>query len=416
VLGTARDPIKMARDEDSREPDLEAGPARARYGGKHVPTLMGIFIALVAVAAYFLFFLKPPPPSGPPAVANLSTVEGSVRVKPVGRNDWAKGQARRGLRTGDVVQTDARSGAEITFVTTGNVVRVRPDSVVLVTAEEAAEAGEATSWHVQAGQVNFELKKDTEIVTASARTRATANSTGNINVTEEGGTGVKIFQGSAQVATKQGETINLTENQAVLVDAQGKAGARIELPPAPKLVGPPARAELEYVSAPQATAKLQWEVVRSAQTYRVSMDYNVQQADLLLSAALDEPGIAATVHDLKGLDPGKYFWRVAGVTKEGIDGDFSKVSLFSVVKPPQPEPSTGFPLTFEAAAVLEGILHVKGRTEPGASVTVDGREVKVLPDGSFSEFVKRTENESVVVRATSASGQFAERTRAVAAN
>jgi hypothetical protein len=398
----------------SPAPEPGARPARSPRG-KHLPTLVGILIALVAVGAYFFFFLKTPRPSGPAAVARLTTVEGEVRVKPVGRSDWAKGQASRPLMSGDVVQTDPRSGAEITFFA-GNVVRVHPDSVVLISQGEAELAEEATAWHVQSGQVNFELKKDTDIVTATARTRATANSTGNINVSEQGVTGVKIFRGSAQVATKQGETVSLTDNQAVVVDPRGKAGPKIELPPKPNLVAPAGKAELPYVPPPQATAKLQWEAVHGAQTYRVAMDYNVRQANLLLSAALDQPGIAATTHELPGLDPGSYFWRVAGVSKEGLEGDFSRVSLFSVVKPSPPAPSPGGtpPLTVGAAAVQEGILQVKGRTDPGASVTVDGHEVKVLPDGSFSEFVKRTEKEFVVVRATNANGQFTEQ-RTVAA-
>jgi len=406
----------MAQTNGPNPADEAAARATRSPSWGKLPTIVGLIVALAAVAAYFLFFLKPQPPKGG-TVARLTAVEGNVRVKPVGRTGWVKGQPSQGLATGDVVQTDPRSGAEIAFFT-GNVVRVRADSVVLISEGEAAVAEEATAWHVQTGQVNFELKKDTDIVTATARTRASANSTGNINVTEEGGTGVKIFRGSAQVETKQGETVNLGDNQAVLVDPRGKAGARMELPPAPTLVAPSAKAELPYVPPPRATTRLEWEAVRGADTYRVAMDYNLQQADLLLSAALDQPGIAATAHDLQSLDPGKYFWRVAGVSKEGLEGDFSKVSLFSVLSPPQAAPSAAGPpsLTVDAAAVLEGIVQVKGRTDPGASVTVDGHEVRVLPDGTFSEFVKRNQGESVVVRATSASGQSAEQKRTVSAN
>ena len=128
------------------------------------------------------------------------------------------------------------------------------------------------------------------------------------------------------------------------------------------------------------------------------------------------PGITATAHELQGLDPGSYFWRVAGVSKEGLEGEFSRISLFSVVRPsPEPSPAGGPALTVGAAAMQEGILHVRGRTDPGASVTVDGHEVKVLPDGSFSEFVRSTEKEFVVVRSTSAIGQFTEQKKAVTA-
>src|SRR5262249_24460399 len=157
------------------------------------------------------------------------------------------------------------SGAEITFMT-GNVVRARPDSVILITEGQAAVAEEATAWHVQSGQVNFELKKDTDIVTAAARTRASANSAGNVSITEEGGTGVKIFRGSAQVVTKAGPTVVLGENQAVMVDRGGKAGPTLVLPPTPNVLGPPTKAELPWVPAPRVTAQLQWDVVRGAET------------------------------------------------------------------------------------------------------------------------------------------------------
>jgi hypothetical protein len=217
------------------------------------------------------------------------------------------------------------------------------------------------------------------------------------------------------VETNQGQTVDLAENQAVVVDRQGKAGAKIELPPTPKLLAPAAKAELPYVAPPQPTATLQWEAVRGAETYRVAMDYNVHRAELLLSAALDQPGIASTTHALSGLDAGSYYWRVAGVSKEGLEGDYSRVSLFSVVPAAAPPPAAAPSLTVDATAVLEGVVLVQGRTDRGASVTVDGHEVRVLADGSFSEFVRKTGRGPVVVRATGADGQVTERERTAAA-
>jgi hypothetical protein len=62
--------------------------------------------------------------------------------------------------------------------------------------------------------------------------------------------------------------------------------------------------------------------------------------------------------------------------------------------------------------VAPGILHVGGRTDPGATVLVDGTTVKVLADGSFSEYVRRSGPGEVVIRATGADGQFTEQARA----
>ena len=55
-----------------------------------------------------------------------------------------------------------------------------------------------------------------------------------------------------------------------------------------------------------------------------------------------------------------------------------------------------------------------GRTLAGATVTVDGTAVKVMADGSFSEYVKHSGPGQVVVRATGPDGQFTEQARAVA--
>jgi hypothetical protein len=268
--------------------------------------------------------------------------------------------------------------------------------------------------------VNFSVgEQATEIVTPTVRTTAMKEASGNIDVSDAGDTGVKIFRGQAQLQTKQGQRITLNENQAVQVDAKGKAGARLDLPPPPTLVAPAGRAQLPFVAPPEATATLSWKDVRNASTYRVAMDYNVTQANLLLSAALDEQGIRGTSHDLKGLNVGRYFWRVAAVNKDGLEGAFSRVSYFAVVEPVQPAVAAtpaASPPALALAAVEEvepGVVHVHGRTDPGAKVTVDGHAVSVLPDGSFSEYVRRPERGELVVRTTGQDGKVSEQTRPV---
>ena len=317
-----------------------------------------------------------------------------------------------------MLQTETRAGAQIAF-NSGSTVNVRPDSVVYIGG--SAEASTA-AWRVQSGKVNFSTGDEaTEIVTPTLKTTALQNASGNIDVSEGGETGVKIFRGQAEVETTQGQKIMLSENQAVQVDAAGKAGSRLELPSPPVLVAPAAKARLPFVAPPEATAKLSWNAVKNGTTYRVAMDYNVTQANLLLSAALDEPGITTTVHALKGLNVGRYFWRVSAVNKDGLEGAPSRVSFFAVVEPEVPQPApNATPGLQPPALVLQavdevapGIVHVGGRTDPGAAVTVDGTPVRVMPDGSFSEHVRRVGTGGVRVRATAEDGQFTDQTRAV---
>jgi hypothetical protein len=226
-------------------------------------------------------------------------------------------------------------------------------------------------------------------------------------VSSEGKTGVRIFKGSAEVSTKSGETVVLANNQAVVVDPRGAAGPKIELPPAPTLTAPVAQAELPFVRPPQPSVHLAWSSVGGAARYQVAMDYNVEQAELLLSAAFEPAEVNATAHEMSGLDPGKYFWRVAGVTAEGLEGEFSRVWMFSVA--PIPKASTA-PRLEAGTADLDTVVEVSGRTDAGAKLTIDGQATKVLPDGRFAEHFRKTDRSVVVVRAEGADGQITEET------
>ena len=376
--------------------------------------LFGWSVALVALATYWWLFGRTavPPPGSPNA--RLTGVVGSVRVRPHAQEAWLDGRLSMRLHVGDTVRTEPASGAEISF-DAGSTVRVRPDSIVFVggSAESSTSA-----WRISSGRVNFAVGTGgAEIETPSARTLARANASGQLDVTSTG-TGVKIFQGQAELRTVLGESVSLSGNQAVQVDAAGRAGARQDLPPAPSLLAPATRADLPYAAPPAAVTTLRWTGTPGAATYHVAMDFNVTQADLLLSAALDVPGVRDTAHELTGMDPGRYFWRVAGVTADGLEGQFSRVSLFSIL-PRSPSPSTSPPpeapalLVDALETVAPGVVRVAGRTAPGASLTLNGVAIAVSPDGTFGEYVRLPAAGTVSVRATTRDGRTREQTRRV---
>lgn len=393
-------------------------PARKPFY-KDPLSIIGWGIALASIVAYLYFFVRKPVPKPGQQIARLTGVEGRVKVKENAQEAWGDASLAAQLHVGDVVQTETRAGAEISF-NSGSVVKVRSDSVVYIGG--SAEASTA-AWRVQSGRVNFSVAgESTEIVTPTLRTTALGNATGNIDVGEGGQTGVKIFEGQAEIETTQGQKITLSQNQAVQVDAAGRAGSTVELPPAPTLIAPAPKSRLTVAQAGEPSAKLSWSEVRNGVTYHVALDYNVTQANLLMSAALEESGIKGGRHDVKGLNLGRYFWRVAAVNKDGIEGAFSRVSHFQVVEPeappqPVPTPTPEAPaMTLVLQAVDEvspGIVHVGGRAARGAVVTVNGTPVRVLPDGSFSEFVRHAGPGEVLVRATAEDGQFVEQSRGV---
>ncbi len=394
-------------------PDAEptADPSR-RPSHRDPLSVAGWLVALLALAAYWYFFVHRPTPQLGDEVARLTALRDPVRRKPVAEETWAQARLADRLHVGDIVQTEASGAAEISF-DSGNVVRVRPASVVHIggTAESSTAA-----WRVQTGHINFSVGDQlTEIVTPTARTTAESNSFGDIDVNEAGATGVKVFGGRASVETAQEQRITLLANEAVQVDAAGNAGEKLVLPPPPTLVAPPSRARIPK----DAVARLSWTPSPGGTSYRLAIDYNVTQANLLLSAALDAPGLTDTAHELRGLETGRYFWRVAAVSAEGLEGAFSRTSIFAIV-PPEPRPlasaSPARPrLVLDSVEeVAPGVVLVAGRADARAAVTLNGVAVRVAADGSFSEYLQSGDARELVVRATVPGGAFSEQSRPLA--
>lgn len=372
------------------------------------PLVMGgAATAIIAAGVYFAFFAGPsgPPVVERPEVAGFARLEGGVSVREEVATEWDKAEMDRRLHVRDQVRTDAGAGAEVAF-DNGNVVRVLPSSVVLITDPTTSMAGGGSAWTIESGEANFDLQQGAEITTPGATTSGVAGTVGNIDVSQDGITGIRIFEGSATVATTKGETINLERNQGVRVDADGVAGDKQDLPDPPELTAPPREALVVYAEGQGGSTQLAWTPVPRGITYQVAMDYNVEQAELLLSAALDREGVEESSLQMDRLDRGAYFWRVAAVNSEGMAGAFSRVWQFSVSDPPPPPPQA--PLAIAESAGLGAIVHVAGRVPPGSEVTLDGHPVLVLPDGSFSEYLRRPAGSVVQVRATAPDGSLTE--------
>jgi hypothetical protein len=61
------------------------------------------------------------------------------------------------------------------------------------------------------------------------------------------------------------------------------------------------------------------------------------------------------------------------------------------------------------------ILQIKGHTEPGATVSVNGQPLDVQPDGTFNEFItlEKAGAQDVVVRAVGVNGGISEQHKSV---
>jgi hypothetical protein len=390
-----------------------------------------LFLAVLAIAAVAAIgynsysgrqpqTVQSPEATAPAATtAHFTRIDGSVKVKAVGTFEWVTADNRMVLKKNDLVRTGGGSAAEITFFD-GTVVQVRPDSLITIeeTSEDPSTKRRRVAWHVSSGEVNFQTVRynvpgsATEVSTPTVRGTVGENAAANIRVADTGDSDIRLFRGSARTETKTGQTVELAANEALKVDAGGKAAPKVVLPATPALMFPQHQAEISYRDPAKATTLFGWKAVPDVVTYHLMVD---------TSAFFNRPFVDSKGKDVsrevRGLDEGKYYWRVAAIGKDGTEGAFSEFWRFSVSKPKQTAASGGTapPLALDLLDVRANILQIKGRTEPGASVSVNGQRVDVQSDGSFNEFItlEKMGRQIVLVKATGLNGGVNEQRRPI---
>ena len=384
-------------------------------------------LILVGAGTGIYFYVKSRPatpvatdaPAAPAATttARFTSIDGNVKVRAVGSFEWVTADKDVILKRGDLVKTGSGSTAEISFFD-GTVVHVRPESLITIeeTSENPATKERRVAWHISSGEVTFNAPRrtsegSTEITTPLTRVSTREETEGAIGVRETGESDTRLFRGSAQVEmTKTGDKVVLGPKEAVKVDSDGRASEKVALPSVPQLVSPSDEADLAYADPTKAITPFIWREVPGARSYRLMLDFS----PTFNKPLHDEPVIGATTQPLTGLDVGRYYWRVAAIDAQGNEGGFSEPGRFRV-KQLSNTGATPPALLISSLETRANILQIKGRTEPGATVSVNGQPLDVKADGTFSEFItlEKAGPQNIVILAVGINGGMNKKTERV---
>jgi len=84
---------------------------------------------------------------------------------------------------------------------------------------------------------------------------------------------------------------------------------------------------------------------------------------------------------LSGLSPGTYYWRLKATARSGQTTNWNDQWKFTVVRPGE---SVAIDATeWHVEAIGGNVYIIGGRTQPGMSVSSQGRSVYAGPDGAF---------------------------------
>jgi hypothetical protein len=320
--------------------------------------------------------------------ARFISFEGDVRVIRSATRETIVPSADTELYPGDTVQTQASGRARVSMAD-GSTLVVRPNSTIIVRDNASEDDGKKTNVHVVVDSGQMDVRTDqqpegTKNVVETPKTSSTLSSQTRASFgvsATEGTEEIRINTGSIVATNRAGEKTTLTGGQYVLVKPSGAISQPqklldVPLPSEPRdlekvLVGAggSANISLRWLRPPTGTASF-YRVEVATSPFFVA-DGKVIERDQLASSEF-------TASDLR---PGVYFWRVRATASSGQTSDWSEPKKFIVTTQ-----GTGskVPVNGLVAELLGGRIYlIRGRSEPGTTIRVAGRETIVSPDGSF---------------------------------
>ncbi|MFQ5776930.1 MAG: hypothetical protein ACE5IP_02865 [Terriglobia bacterium] len=319
------------------------------------------------------------------AFARFVNLDGPVRVKKREQVQFQNADYRMPLEEGDIVQTGANGIARITFID-GTTYVVKPDSLIVI-EQNTTLANQATRVTVQvnSGAVDLstgswevpgsrsEVRFEDAVASMQQNTRAAIRQDPEANVHEitvsEGALDLK--RGEERVKVGPYERASFRDPNAPL---------RLETVIAPPTLMRPRNLEPIISSDPRSeVVSFQWSRAEKARKYRL----RVSTSPLFTNVVIDRE-IGGTKYRARGLTPGEYYWTVRAIDAKNEESQESEASRFTLAQQPATEQLL---LVIDDIVQHGRVIEIIGRTEPGASVTINAEPVAyVRPDGRFRHF------------------------------
>ena len=356
--------------------------------------LAGVVLLALSGAGFYLwkrgYFTRAADAVGVATGARFDSFEGDVRVVRAETRETVQVRSDTRLMPGDIVQTQADGRARVTLVD-GSTMVVGPNSVITIGDNTTTEDGRRTNVRVAVDRGQIKVRTDQQaegttnvVETPLSQNRLAAQTAASFGVREDKIEELRVSSGAVETNTRGGQTTTLRGGEYVSLNQSGNIKERERLLESPV---PSAPRNLEKVAAARggaASVVLRW---LRPQAGAAPAHYRVEVATSPFFAAsgkvIDRDRLGATEFGIGDLQPGNYFWRVRAVAPSSQASEWSEAQKFVIVT----EGGGGggqVGVSDVKTEYLAGSIHlVRGRTQPGNVVRVNGRETTAAADGSF---------------------------------
>lgn len=351
--------------------------------------------------------------------AKIYKYEGDVKIKRARQFVWDNVTSNIALRVGDQIKTASNGSAQIIYFD-GTITTIKPGSLL-----EIRELSEDPSTRVRKvrEQLNFGGVSAAmpganvagsyhEVSTESASARATGRTRFEIAYdAETRRTRTEVQSGTTEVRAA-GRTMTVQPLERIEV-AQDRMVSRQRVPPSPALIEPTDQRVFPVENPAAAVTTLRWSKVDAAARYRLQIGRTSLFGELLL----DKSDIRSTSVQIPRLQSGSYYWRVSCIDGGHVESAFSETRKFKIGGVEERRTDDTVPPPLEIVDFLPSghLVIINGRTEPGATLIVDGQPVDVYDDGSFNAVIriKRDGMSSVDIVAQDPAGNTTRMSRTV---
>ncbi len=316
--------------------------------------------------------------------AHFTALDGTIRVKKLNANSWVTADYSVPLEKGDVVQTGPEGMAKIVF-NDGTNYTVKQDSLIVIEENSANDQQQTNvSVAVSTGTVDLTTatyvqgSKSQVIVSGATASLAPESSAMVRNDPKDDQHEILLRKGSGEVS-RNGELVHLTNWEKVSFQAESPRMAKL------KEIGPPtpispANMMPIFTSSSPKPVEFSWTPMANAVGYRLRISRNPYFSSTLVDRKVETADVLVT-----GMGEGAYYWVVQSFDASGKVSVESEKNRFTVI--PRGKDTAEINLELDPLVQHGHVIELIGKTEVGARVMVNGREVPVIAaDGTFHYF------------------------------
>jgi hypothetical protein len=190
---------------------------------------------------------------------------------------------------------------------------------------------------------------------------------------------ILLKKGSGEIS-RNGEVVHLADWEKVAFQSQSPRMAKV------KEIGPPtpispANMMPIFTSGASKPVEFSWTPMTNAVGYRLRISHNPYFSSTIVDRRVTTADVIVS-----GLGEGAYYWLVQSYDAEDKESVESQKNRFTII--PKGQNTTAIDLELDPFMQHGHVIELTGKTEVGARVMVNGREVPVVgADGSFHYFM-----------------------------